>query len=609
MNHGQVVPEPARARQGRWWFVLGALLVGIAIVAARMAARRHWHIDEYHNVFTMQLASVWGAPADADPLELFHVIGSLVTRHLRASVPMFEVLRMVFSAIFVALLLAVAWAQPFFTTPRGRALSLLGVTSFWPLWRHGYEVRHDVLVALGVAGLLALNHGAARLARTRGAEVPRGSGARPATALTREARGALERRAALAGFIAALMQLNSHKAVTLWGPGLLCMAVIAAWASPDRPRAALVRAVGAEAGGAVLGVALGFSIFATVGAPGTLEAYVDRLVHFAEYASGAKRFSPLPLLALFGRQGTVVVLLALAFTVATGAQMWRRQAPVHVVITAAFLASAILALVVNPTPFPYNIVWLAPALLWAAAGGARLVLDMLDERRGSVVAAVLLAVVAGQGFLVARSDAYSAKGQAKQREVMETVEALTGEDDPVFDGAGLIPARPPASRHWIIHSLFMDEYLSGRRERFRDIVERAAPPVVVSGHYRFAWLPEDDKRALDAAYVPLGSQIMVLGARLEEARQHVRVRRTGRYLIEGPSHDTASHDTAGRDTADHATINGATISLGAAVELLAGEHTVEAPPGSRLAWLGPRLDSLPSPRHQSGRLFAPARLK
>lgn len=563
----------------RWRGLTAIVVVAVFFLVAVAASFRQLHVDEFHNVYTMQLASVFGHPDYADPLELFHVLGSLVSRCFDQSLSMFAALRQVFGAIFVVLLVALARAQPFFTDARGRLAALVGSAAFWPAWRHGFEIRHDVLLALGVVALYVLTLGVGK-ARSHSA---RWTGN--------------DSSAAIAGFVAALMQLNSHKAMTLWGPALLVIAVLAGRRAPSAPWRAAVRAVGLEAAGAAAGVALGFLAFAVVGAPGTLAAYVDRLVHFAAYASGAYRFSPLPILEHIATRATVATSLALLFLGVACRRLVRRQATQEELVTLVFFGATLLALVVNPTPFPYNLVWVAPAVILAAAGGARVVVDALASRiEPTRLGMILVLAAAVQAMACAGTDRFMRKGQALQREVIDAAEQLTAPDEPVFDAAGLVPSRPPASRYWILHSLFMDEYRAGRRETVRQIIEREAPPVMVRGHYRFDWLGDDDLHAIDESYIPVSKQVWVLGARVDAPQARVAIRRAGRYVLEVPGGGSGA-------------VDGAAVAPGAPLALAVGPHEVEAPIGSRLVWVGPRLFTPPALRSSNSRLFPPILLK
>lgn len=575
-----LTPPARRALFARLGFAAAALVV--FSFAARLALQRHIHVDEFHNVYSMQLMGVFGHPEYADPVEVYHVVFSFLTRHFSSTRAMFEVLRVLYAGLFVVLLALIARWQPFFTSPVGRLAVFVGMAGWWPGWRHGFEIRHDLLLALGVAALYTI--------AVRGSTST--SGVSPRAAVT-------------AGFVAALMQLNSHKAVTLWGPGLLTLAVLAAVSSPGRRTVATARLVGFEALGAAVGVAAGAALFSTCGA---LPAYVDRLVHFAEYASAADPFPALPLYREILDDGTPGSLLAALFAVALVVALLRRnrRIPRVHVVTGAFLLAAVVALAVNPVPFPYNVVWMTPALAFAAVGGARLLVDAvarLHPRAPVLAGAVVLGTTLWQTTLVANSDRWMRATWRRQLEIIEAAEALTAPDEPILDGVGMVCTRPPPSADWLIHSVFMREYERGAREQVRDIVARAAPPVVIRGHYRFNWLPPADRELVDEHYVALSDQLWVLGARVRGPGARISVARAGRYLVRPPEELGPAGPAAGPILVD-----GTPIPANGIVSLAAGRHRVEAPVGALVAWLGPHLDELP--RVDSTRyLFGKPRMK
>ena len=279
--------SPLPLERSLWLARLPALAFVLAVAGAatlvfRLALSRHIHVDEFHNVFSIQLVGRFAHADYADPAELYHVLFAPLTRHFASTRSVFFALRLVWAAAFIGLLAAVAWVQPFFPQRWGRTLVFLGVASWWPAWRHGFEIRHDLLLALGVVALYRV-------------------------ALNAERPERLSPRSALfAGGVAAWMQLDSHKALTLWGPALLFLLLLRARRSrADALHAGLWLALGLG-----LGLLGGFSLLFCGGALG---AYFAQLAHFTHYAAGAERFSAWPLFELMLRTGSVLSSLALLF--------------------------------------------------------------------------------------------------------------------------------------------------------------------------------------------------------------------------------------------------------------------------------------------------------
>lgn len=537
-------------------------LAGVGILVFNAAFSRHIHVDEFHNVFSMQLMGKLGLPDYADPAEIYHVIFSWVTAPFSSTREIFSELRGVFGGLFLGLLLSIALLQPFFPTNWGRVLVFIGISLWWPAWRHGFEIRHDAFLALGVVALYRIG-------------------------LSSEAQRRLSVRLALsAGWVAAWMQLNSHKAIVLWAPALSLIVGLLAW----RERREAVRAVGWLAAGVALGVATGFGLFQLRGALG---AYFAQLEHFSRYAADAERFSSLPLLEYMLSSGLVLSSCALGFVAVSLVSAVRGQLAPHQLTTLGFLLIALLGLALNPVPYPYNMIWATPAVLLAGVGGAHQLLTAAGRWRAPL-ALLLLGGSAQQFFHVRELDDYSKRSWDGQLRLVDATEALTAEGDPIFDGVGLVCTRPPANRDWLLHSVFMAEYRSGRREQLRDVVMRTAPPVIVAGHYRTGWLSESDQSAVRAHYVPLSQQLWVLGADVPSGESQIQILRAGRYLV-NPSGPQGLVRIDGRELGPEGVLR---------LEL--GLHTVAG--GARIAWLGPHLNEAPVFLELGGPLFGAARL-
>jgi hypothetical protein len=539
-------------------------LLGVGILAFRLALSRHIHVDEFHNVFSMQLVGSFGLPDYADPTELYHVIFAPVTQRFASTREMFFALRAIWGTLFVGLLVAVAWVQPFFPTLWGRTLVFIGVASWWPAWRHGFEVRHDLLLALGVVALYRV-------------------------ALEAESQPPLSARSALvAGGVAAWMQLDSHKAVTLWGPALLLIVALRmrkllprdAWRSASWLGAGLC-------GGLLSGLGLLFL-------GGALHAYFVQFAHFTRYAAGAERFSPLPLFGQMLSTGSALSVCAGLFLPFGVLQALRRRLPPHAVPTLAFLSFTGLALALNPVPYPYNLVWMTPALLFAGTAGAHLLLARA-RRFGLPLAGALLTFSVSQFARELLGDDYLKRSWDAQLKLVDAAEALTAPTDPIFDGVGMVCTRPPATRDWLIHSVFMPEYEQGHREQVGDVIERVAPPVLIGGHYRFNWLPEADLAVVAAHYLGLSNQLWVLAVETTRGEEQIHILRPGRYQVQKRT-----------PNAELLQIDGRTVAPGDILSLQAGAHHVTG--AALILWLGPTASELPTGLAVGGSLFAPAQL-
>ena len=547
-----------RARFARPTALALALLSAVALIV-RVALCRHIHVDEFHNVFSMQLVGSFGHAEYADPAELYHVLLAPLTRQFSTTRGMFCALRLVWGSLFLGLLAAVAWVQPFFRGTWGRTLVLIAVVSWWPAWRHGIEVRHDMFLALGLVALYRV-------------------------ALSAEGERLSAGAATAAGAAAAWMQLDSHKALSLWGPALLCIVLLRA----RRGRVSALSAAGWLGAGLGAGLLSGFALLA---AGGALGAYFDQLAHFTRYAAAAERFSALPVFELMLQKGFVLGACALLFVpLALGLAVAGRLPP-FAGTTLAFLAFTVLALAINPVPYPYNLIWMTPALLFAGIAGAHGLLERAGRARVPLLALSLVCSV-GQFASELRSDGYLNRTWDIELRIIEAAEALTGPGDPIFDGVGMVCSRPPATRDWLLHSVFMPEYHSGQREQLRDVIARAAPPVLIGGHYRFNGLTDADRSAIAQRYIALSNQLWVLGAQTGALETRVEIVRPGRYLLRTQE---SAPQLDGQPFADHDIAS-----------LTAGAHIVRGV--ATIAWLGPSARALPTGLAVGTFLFAPNQL-
>jgi hypothetical protein len=141
------------------------VIVAVAQVIAIgvYAFGRHLHVDEIGNAYNAQLLVRFGRPTLALPIDLMEVFGGLLTAHLERSRDVYVVLRGISALCFVSLFGAIAvaapapgWLSAVVVGWRARLAVFVMVALWWPAWRHGYEIRHDVFVGIGMAALIGV---------------------------------------------------------------------------------------------------------------------------------------------------------------------------------------------------------------------------------------------------------------------------------------------------------------------------------------------------------------------------------------------------------------------------------------------------------------------
>ncbi len=543
--------------------IAAVVVVVTAAVMVWMSTWRHLHVDEAHNVFTMQLAMAWGDPMAGSPVELFHVLGGLVTRTCDAASEQYGLLRLLWAVLCLATTavagLAIDLRLPGFSRWMGAVVATALTLVAAPLWRHGFEIRHDVILGAGAVVLTGLCQRAERTPTTRSERI-------------------------VAIVVVVLMQLDSHKAMTLWGPALLLLAWRESRHGGGRRAESMARA---SARFAVLGVVGGGVGFAAMALAGALPAYLDRLVHFAHYAAAAERFWAWPiLLELVTGAPALTALAAVGLFIAVQRARATRGAGAGATLDAVpsaplMLLVAVSGIVMNPTPYPYNLTWLVLCLAMGALAGVQGIADghVPGLARWSLPRLLAVALAVDGACLVAFwAQPWAQTSMEPQVELIEAVEALTGIDDRVLDGAGLVATRRSPTRDWVLHSLFMAEYLRGEREHFADVIAREAPPVVLTGNFRWKWLPPADLAAVRARYVAVTPGLNVLGVDLVDPQDAVvAIARAGRYDVSG----------------DDLVIDGVAGAAGPR-QLEQGTVLVSGTGPVRLGWVGPIVPSLSS---------------
>ncbi len=545
---------------------LQALGGALFLICARFSYQRHLHVDELSALYSIQLGAAFGHPEYA-AIELASVLFRPLAWGLDSSRELFVRVRCFELSLLLALCWSISRVQRSLPSALGRASVFLAAVAFGPLWRHGFELRHDMFLAFAIV-LLAW---AAERARV----------------------GELSLRAAsAASFGMIVAQANASKAFTIWLPGLALCALLAA--RGQRPwLKRFARASFRFLPGILLGCAL---VAFVLGRAGMLAEYWQQLRQFTSFSSAPPyRLSALPLFTFAVERAPVhagfalLGLLGVARRVLTRKPLDEAWVPLG-----AFVLSG-SSILLNPTPFPYNLTWLSPAwLLMAAFGLSQSLAIIARARHGPVPQALFMASAAALCLLCfwkCEQDPYYRKGWDGQLRVVASAEALTGPDDPVLDLCGLVVSRPPVAKDWVVHSLFMPAYHAGRRETVRHIIERVWPPVAISV-YRWSFLDRADWASFRRNYVRFSDDVWTLGRVLGKSSNRVEIPRAGRYQVR-------ANGAAG-------TLDGQAIQGNDVLWLARGSHPIITPQGCTLAWVGPGSPGTPPPA--ANPLFEPGEL-
>jgi len=315
---------------------------------------------------------------------------------------------------------------------------------------------------------------------------------------------------------------------------------------------------------------------------GTWPLYLSNFAALGKAAVETQRSSSWYTLYRVWQQSPLLVM-ALPFALAVSIRNLLRREWVgrdSLAPEAGLLALAVAALIVNPTPYPYNLVLVVPqAAILLLRLSPRV--TKLWQANAAWKGAFMILVVMHTATWLDPTLRHLSMSNARQMQLMTTAEEMT---DPqvhaVFDGSGLVPTRRPPGYHWHIHGFSIQFYRDGSFGRIRDQLAEGRTPVVIP-NYRTRWLPVEDQRFIEQHYMPLAGDYWVAGTTIDSAIQWECIV-PGRYFV--------ASDRAGATV----TFDGQPVKPGV-LTLARGTHRLASTAGrSIVVWLGPRLAKPPA---------------
>lgn len=532
--------------------VLGWVALGLLVMASiHLAGTRMLQVDEAQQVYQAGILARGETERFYTHAPLLHLGPmSWIARHAGTSKTIFMLNRLLFLGILwanvalLARLCAGTWrGVPFLAW-------LLGAATLVPMWDYGFEIRHDNVM---LTGLLVL-WGLGRAWRVR-----------PWLAY-----GAM-------GAVSVGLQFCAFKSFLYWVP--LCAVFLLLPPDPrvksrnGRLRAALSLIIGAVL--AFLAVRIAF------GLAGGWQAHVAGFMGGLSVTAKVDRFSPIGALERLLLQTPLLLALALAAVLACG-KAWKVsgrkviawEGPLPEV---GLMGLALLAFLANPTPFPYNLVFLVPFLVlcvgafWRQGGGFP---------TGPLLTGLL---VFGHGFpFIVHTIRHWDHPMDRQVQLQAIAEALTDPiKDRVYDGIGLVPTRASIGYDWWLHTFTIQSFYNGGRPSVSKMLE-ANPASVILSSYRTDWLPPKDQEFIHAHYLPLADDCLVLGGVIPAGGGAWECLQPGRYEVRARIAGEA-----------RVKVDGQALPSPSVVVLDRGRHQVECIEPSQVVWLGPRLSAVP----------------
>lgn len=539
-----------------WTFAF--VLVTLVAWASLLAWTRIYQVDEAQNLYMTRVLAT-GQSKVFFTNALLWMIGPLswAARGVADSAAYFQVGRTIFLGVFLLNIVLLALNTGVRLRSTVGMAALLGAATLAPLWDYGFEIRHDNLI---LTGLLLLWW----LGRTR----PRGL-----------------RSFVLIGFLSVAMVFMAFKAFAYVAPLSLAFLVFPPPGhGPRRLPLALGWLGGALAAVVCVGVAYGTS--------GTWGVFVAGFQGGLGATEGGARFGPWITLGRLLDQTPLLLGASMGALIALGLQMsregrnaltWEGSWP-----EAFLLFGALFILLINPTPFPYNLVNLVPfAFLLSFRFACPLLLKAELPVSGWALLLAVLAFTHAMPFVKA-TWRHGDWPNSRQELLMRTAEAMTDpKQDRVYDAIGMVPMRQSIGYHWYLHSLNIQAFYRGERPSLARMLTDHPPSALIAS-YRTDWLPESDHQFIASRYVPLADDFWVLGQVLPVGGGTYTVVHPGRYRILG------IEKGQGVGPLKSVNLDGKTPATNP-VFLGLGPHQVSTPPNIQpvVVWVGPNLPDIP----------------
>ena len=535
-------------------------IAGLVIGSLYLGVNRIIQVDEAQQVFQSAILAR-GEQSSFYTYAPIHHLGPMawIALHAGPATSIFMWNRLLYLLVFWANILLLArictgaWGSQKFL------YWLLFAGTLVPVWDYGFEIRHDNLLLTGLLIFWLLCRRNARW---------------PWVAFS------------VTGALVVLLQFVAFKAFLYWAPW--CM-VLLAFPPPSCREEGRLRLFLYLVGGACAGL-IGVRIAYALG--GGWDVALAGFRGGVSTSASAERFSALPTLTRLSAQAPLLTGLGLAAVIASNGR-WRKEGRAFLRWDSQFPELALLycvmaAFLVNPTPFPYNLLFLAPFILVAGAGLWES--DIAPLIIGTPMAAFVAGVLVFCHFMpfLRQTTRHFERANSRQEELMTLAEAMTDPvKDCVFDGTGLVPTRRTIGFHWLVHSLTIQRFRNGTWPSVQAMLTQS-PASVIIPNYRTDWLSDSDKGFISSHYVRLADDFLVLGTILQPGGGSWTCLHGGRYQVSIIGKEAQSNSATLQ-------VDGGVVVGKSVLKLSPGLHhlTVANMDQILVVWLGPTLPNLP----------------
>jgi hypothetical protein len=548
--------------------VLGAVMA-LGWFALFLAVSRIYQVDEAENLY---VASVLASGAAVPGTDLFQAMLSWLIPFASSSADLFSSARLLMVIVFWLnwILMAAATGERLFS--RRWLVALVGAATLAPLWDYGFETRHDNVLLTGILLIWCMVR------------------FRPPTLITW----------AFIGAAVMALEFLAMKSFVYTVP-ICLISLVFPPPGQKQPRWKVILATSVGAGAGFLIVRW---LYHLAGHHGNYLAGVELV---ATVPGTSLRFWPwkVTLSRLLAQTPLLLVLVVSAVVTFLADLVRRKRAALNwggFLPELVLFGIALVALFINPNPYPYNLLHLVPYGFLLAYRHAATLWQVITDRPMLIPtagAAVLFVHLVPFGLATMRHLAWT---NTRQEQLMNLAEKLTDpRSDPVYDAIGMVPTRPVPARRAFLHGQGLKRLVNGPGPQVRDMLA-ANPPAVVIPNYRIDWLPEADHVYIREHYVELADDFWVLGTKLPAGGGTFQVIHSGRYRISTlQGSDLAGSYAEGLaglfEPVQLGTISGTLDGVPLSnrpVELTPGTHRIETAADCQPAvvWVGPRADRL-----------------
>lgn len=549
-------------------------LLGLAVLAVLiwfslyLSAMRIYQVDECMETYVAKVLATVQDKAIAGHVTLFQVVLSYLINASGCAIDLLASGRLVMLVVFWInwMLMASATGARVFSSRWIAALA--GCATLAPVWDYGFEIRHDNMM---LTGLLLL------------------------WTVARFGSGSIS-SCVFAGIVSVALEFVAFKSFAYTLPLSVAMVLFRRpGINIPRWKLGLAWLVGAVGAFVVLRVA--FEMM------GVWELFKGTNQFLTTASEEGRRFGPGILLKRLLEQAPLLLGLTSAAVLSFGYEVWRKSK--SALTWEGNLPEVLLCLgafgivIINPAPFPYNVLHLVPYAFILSFRYASGICERLKRPEQWIAfgAILLFTHLVPFGKSTWRHLDWS---NTRQEQLMNLSESLTDPvKDPVYDAIGMVSTRSIVDNRAFLHSLNFRNFINGTGPQIRDLLAQR-PAAVVIPSYRTDWLPKRDHSFIEAHYVKMADDLWLLGSKLPEGGGTFEIIHPGRYRIS----TLRESDLAGtypegmesltvpeKDGKFPGTLDGKQIEKDV-FELQKGTHHIVADTNCPVAvvWVGPHLD-------------------